>query len=251
MRVLVHVRHEHVREVAMLGDVQEVAEPLRPCDWAEARGGDQLLGIEWLDQVRQHGGNVVEPTALIRVAHQLQRCRFGRGDAKSAAGRVLLDDGRLLQILSRDELHAHLPAGDRAAIRLHHHLKALRSLMSRAVELGRAEKGHVVGLAEVFHQLRNELVCGEAPQPAVLRREDQIEPSVRIGDLVLRFQPAQRGARGEDGTSQGARRLLHREVVASGGGEVSNELRGATHGWTRYTQEVTFIVTFGKFWVLR
>jgi hypothetical protein len=46
MRVLVHVRHEHVREVAMLGDVQEVAEPLRPCDWAEARGGDELLGIE-------------------------------------------------------------------------------------------------------------------------------------------------------------------------------------------------------------
>lgn len=229
-RVRLDVGDQHVAEVAMIQDIEEMAEALHPRDMAERGRGDQPLRIDDLDQRGEDRCDVVEAATSLGVAHQLERCRLGRGHAKRPAGPVLLDDSRKLAVLARCELYAHLAAKEGSAVRPDHHMKALWALVSRPVKLGRAQERHVTGLTEMMHQLRDELVRWQAPKTAVLGGHDHVEALVGVGDRRRGLQSPKRRADGWDGTAQRPDGLGCGEVAPPARGKLKNVLRSAGYG---------------------
>jgi len=99
--------------------------------------------------------------------------------------------------------------------------------MSSTVKLGSTQERHVVGLAEMLHQLWHELIRGQAAETAVLRRNDHMEALVRIGDLPFGLQPPQCSPDRRDRLPQRHHSLLGGEVVLAARGEFE-DVRGSS-----------------------
>jgi hypothetical protein len=82
----------------------------------------------------------------------------------------------------------HRAAHQWPAILRKHDLERLRALMSCTVKLGRAEQRDVVLLTQMVHELRDELIGWQAAEPAVLRRNNDVEPAMRVRDLAPALQ---------------------------------------------------------------
>ena len=119
---------------------------------------------------------------------------------------------RSIQVLASRELHSRLAAVDTGVILPSHHLEGML-LLRDAVRLGGAEQSDVVGLVEVLHQRRHEVLRRRTAPIPVFRRQNDVKATVGIDDLPLCLQPAQRGADARDGLSQSLDRLFGGEVV--------------------------------------
>jgi hypothetical protein len=91
MRQLLHDRNEDVGDLAMLGHVEQLAEALRPGDRAQRRQRDEPFGVEPIDELGQHIGDVLEPAAAIGITHELERGRLGEA-TRSAPPAVSLSN---------------------------------------------------------------------------------------------------------------------------------------------------------------
>jgi hypothetical protein len=116
--------------------------------------------------------------------------------------------------------------------------------MGGAMQLGCAEQRHVVGLAQVLHELRDELVRGEAAKPPVLGRDDDVEAPKRIGDLTPGLEPTQCRAHRWDRAPERSGGLLRGEVVPTACGEAHDVAGGSSHD--RCFQKATPYVAFCK-----
>src|SRR5204862_425245 len=124
-------------------------------------------------------------------------------DQGAADHQILLDlavghPRRLLPPLGDEVLRDHRSASMLAlamsfqrSIRGAPPLERLRALVSRAMQFCCTQERDVVGLAQYPHQLGDELLGGKATQPSVLRRDDDVEAAVWIGDLPPPLEAAQ------------------------------------------------------------
>ena len=116
------------------------------------------------------------------------RC-FGRGETKHASHGIPPLGRDIRDVAARDDLHADSAASDLSPVRGYDGLEDHRRLMSGTMEGRGRPKAHVVGEAQMFHELRHELLGRHAAQRPVLRRNHQEEATERHRDLVLLAQP--------------------------------------------------------------
>jgi hypothetical protein len=189
--MLMNVRDEGVREFALFDEIEEITETLRPSDGTKARGLRKFAGVELVDELSKDAGHIVESTAVVGVTDDLERRRFGRRSAHSAPRRILLHHGCAREIMPRREFDADFTARERAAILGDHHLEALRPMMGGPMKLGSAEEGDVVALAQVIHELRDELLRGQATQAPIFRGNDDVKATKGSGDLAAALKTAE------------------------------------------------------------
>lgn len=108
-------------------------------------------------------------------------------------------------------------------------LRVAESPPSSSMVFGGAEETDVVGLVQVPHELVDELLAWEAPDPPVFRRDDDVEPPERHGDLAFPHQAAKCGPGCHLRDPEGFASLRRREVIAPEGGELVDVL-GGRHG---------------------
>jgi hypothetical protein len=62
------------------------------------------------------------------------------------------------------------------------------------MDLGGTEKGDVVPLGQMLHQLRDELLRWQATETPILRRNDDVKAAKGIGNLPAALKTAEGGA---------------------------------------------------------
>ena len=87
------------------------------------------------------------------------------------------------------ELDANLAASERPAILGRHDLKALGMMMSSSVDLSRAQQGDIVGLVQLIHELRDELLRRQAADFAIFGRDDYVKAAKWGRDLASLLKP--------------------------------------------------------------
>jgi hypothetical protein len=102
-------------------------------------------------------------------------------------------------------------------------------MMSRAVEFCRAQECDVVVLAEVLHELGHELLGRKTTEPAILRGDNDVEPTVRISNLSADLHSAENRTGGYCGYSEGFADVISREVIPPFGGEIGQKFGGVSH----------------------
>ena len=86
---------------------------------------------------------------------------------------------------------------------------------------------------------------GQAAQPPVGERKDEVEPSVGVGDRPFLLQATQRGPRRHVRGAKSGLGLLGGEVVPSPGRFLGDELRGIhDNHFRKVTHSVTFVESF-------
>ena len=78
----------------------------------------------------------------------------------------------------------------------------------------------------MVHEVRHELVRREASDAPILGRDDHVETSEGRGDDALPVQPSQGGPGGDDRRSEASGEVARREVVATSGRQVIDEIFG-------------------------
>ena len=96
--------------------------------------------------------------------------------------------------------------------------------MSRTMALGCRQQRDIVGLTQTFHELGHELVWGQAAQPSVFCRYDDVEPPARHCDGASSAQPPKRCPRCDEGRPEGHCSLLGREVISAPACQISDEV---------------------------
>ena len=92
-------------------------------------------------------------------------------------------------MLADDELRLHLATGDGPARPFKEHLEFLRPVMGCAVILRCRQEPCIVGLVYPLHQRRNKLICRQASQNAVFRRNNHVEAPCGLCDHILPGEP--------------------------------------------------------------
>ncbi len=91
---------------------------------------------------------------------------------------------------TRHEVDMHPTTADLGPIARDDRLERHRRLVSRAVQAGGRQQSRIVVEAEVRHELRHELIRGEAAETAVVGRDDDMEAPKGRGDASLLAEPA-------------------------------------------------------------
>ena len=94
--------------------------------------------------------------------------------------------------------------------------------MSGAVILSGGKQPDVIAEAKLFHQRRDEVTGGQASQPPVLGRDNDIEPVRRMRHQPLPGKPVQREHDGGPGTAERFARFLRREMIPAARGKSVN-----------------------------
>jgi hypothetical protein len=76
-------------------------------------------------------------------------------------------------------------------------------MVSRAMELCRAQECDVVVLAKVLHELGYELLGWKATEPAILRGNNDVESTVRVSNLPAILHTSENCTGGYRGDSEG------------------------------------------------
>ena len=74
---------------------------------------------------------------------------------------------------------------------MNNYLESLGAMMGCAMVFGSSQESGVIGLFQVGHQCRNELICRKASQFPVFRGNDHIKPPERHGDFPFMPETAQ------------------------------------------------------------
>lgn len=170
---------------------KQVPEPLCPCDRGALCYRYQSLGINLLHKFMQDGRDLIKPSHAPAIADKIQRGRLWRRDADDTARCVDVLEGDLLQVLSDDERHAYLPTGKGSSRLFKEYLEFLWPVMGCTMKLCSGQESRVVGLVELLHQCRDELIRRQAPQRTVFRRNDHIEAPRGLCDHILPDEPVE------------------------------------------------------------
>ncbi len=125
------------------------------------------------------------------VADQLERGDFWARVSNDAAGSIDFLYRHSGEVLSGDKLNPDSAARERGSVLANDHLGQLGALVSRAVVLRRLHEAKVVRLMVQDHELRNELLGREAPQLAILWRNDNEETTGGRSDRAMLLEAAE------------------------------------------------------------
>ena len=167
------------------GKLKQVPQSLCPCDGSTSCNSCQVLGVDLLFEFVQHGCDLAESSNTSVITHEIKCGCLWRRNADPAPWRVDVLKGDLLQVFSDDERNAHLAAGEGSSRFFKEHLEFLWTMMGRTMILRSGQESRVVGLVELSHQCRDELICRQAPQRTVFRWNDHIEAPCGLRDYFL------------------------------------------------------------------
>ncbi len=102
------------------------------------------------------------------------RC-FWRRDVNEAAGSIELLGAYAAGVPSLNECDANATACNGPSGFFQYDLELLGSMMRRTMELCRGQQTNVVSGPHEFHEGRNEVICRQAPDRAILRRNNHVK----------------------------------------------------------------------------
>ena len=209
--------------------VQQIAQPLRPRHGRRSGRRDQSLGIDPFGQFSDDRRGMFEPARMMRIADEIDRRGLDGRDPDCAAGRVEELCRYIGKAFADDKNDPDRAACDSAPLLPRHNLKFLRPVMSGAVILSGGKQPDVIAEAKLFHQRRDELIGGQASEPPVLGRDNDVESMRRMRNQPLPGKPVQCEHDGVLGAAERFPRFLRREMIPAARDKSVNVAPGVRH----------------------